>query len=86
MGPSVACFVAKPVVEIVVIVSVVAAFVKDSLASLSVAEIASLVEEMSVGMYSYWLIGNFVGVGCFLRVIVVAEAERKLMVAVQTDL
>jgi hypothetical protein len=42
---------------------------------------------MSVGMYSYWLTGYFVGVGYFPGAIVFAEAECKLVfAAVKTDL
>jgi ABC-type microcin C transport system permease subunit YejE len=84
----VAGFVVTPAVKIVVIVFVVAASVRDLLAGLYVGEIVSLVVGMSVGMYSYWLIGYFVGVGYFPGAIVVfAEAEHKLVfAAVQTDL
>lgn len=88
VAPSVAGFVAAPAVKIVVIVSVAAASVRDSLAGLSVDEIVSHVAGMSVGMHSYWLIGCFAGVGYFPgATVVVAEAERKLVVAVvETDL
>lgn len=37
-------------------------------------------------MHSYWVIENFVGVGYFLRVIVVAEVVSMLLVVVHTDL
>lgn len=89
--PSVASYVATPAVEIVLIVSAAAAAaaaasVGDQLAGLSVDEIVSLVVGMSVGMHSYWLIGHFAGVGYLLIVIAVVEAERRQLVAVQTDL
>ncbi|CAJ2650000.1 unnamed protein product [Trifolium pratense] len=88
VAPTVAGFVVMPAVKIVVIVFVVAASVRDSVAGLYVDEIVSLVVGMSVGMYSYWLIGYFVGVGYFLGAIVVfAEAACKpVFAAEQTDL
>lgn len=86
VSPSVAGFVATPAMGIVVTVSVAAAFARDSLVGLSVAETVSLVVRMSVGMYSYRLIEYFAGVGYFLGVIVVAEADHRLPVAVQIDL
>lgn len=46
----------------------------------------SLVVRMSLALYSYQPIGNFVGVRYFLRVIAVAEAENRILVAVHTDL
>lgn len=46
----------------------------------------SLVVRMPLAMYSYWAIENFVGMGYFLRVIAVAEAVSRLLVAEHTDL
>lgn len=72
--------------EIVVIVFVVAAYVIDQLAGLSVGEIVSLVVVVSMGMYFYWLTGYFVVLEHLLRLTAVAEAEHKIQVAVQIDL
>lgn len=85
---SVAGYVAATAVEIVAIVSVVVvvASVRGQLADLSVAETVSHVIRMSMGMYSYQLIGYLAGVGFLLRVIVVAEADHMPSVVVQTDL
>lgn len=88
VASSVAGFVEAPAVKIVVIVSVAAVSVRYSVAGLSVDEIVSHVVWMSVGMHSYLLFGYFAGVGYFPgATAVVAEAERKLVVAaVETDL
>ena len=85
---SVAGFAATTAMEIVAIVSVVAAAVsvRGQLAGLSVAEIVSLVVRMSMGMYSQWLTGYLAGVGYLLKVTVVAEADHMPLAVVQTDL
>lgn len=83
--PFATCFVAITVTKIAATDSVAAAAVRDRLVvGLFVAGIASLVVRMSLSIHSCQLIGNFVGIGYFLRV-TVAEAESSLLVAVRTD-
>lgn len=83
--PFATCFVAITVMKIAATDSVAAVAVRDQLVvGLFVAGIASLVVRMSLSIHSCQLIGNFVGIGYFLRV-TVAEAESRLLVAVHTD-